>query len=329
MKHIKVLVTGATGFLGFRTLEKLIDLPYISEIIATGRTLKETHTVHHPKVTYMLGDLSQYSFVEKIVTNVDYIVHTAALSSPWGAYKEFESANVTVQQNIIKASEQNDIKKIIYISTPSIYFTASDRFDIKESDPLPSRFINAYATTKRLAEISLENSNIPYIILRPRALVGRGDTVIMPRLIRASDENKLKIIGNGKNVVDFTSVANVVDAIILGFNASPAAMNQAYNITNGDPVCIWDKISLILTLLNKKAPNKKVSYTLAHFVAYLLELRSKLTTMKEPTLTVYSVGILAKSFTMDISKAKKLLGYTPKVTTDEAIHEFCEWYTSI
>ena len=57
-----------------------------------------------------------------------------------------------------------------------------------------------------------------------------------------------------------------------------------------------------------------------------MEWKSRRTNNKEPVLTVYGVGTLSKSFTMDITKAKKLLGYNPKVTIDEAIHEFVNWY---
>jgi len=323
---LKILLTGATGFLGFRTLEKLIGIHNISKIIATGRVLKKTHKINHPKATYILGDLTDKKFVQQLVAQVDYIIHTAALSSPWGKYEEFRDANLISQINLIEAATQNRIHKFIFISTPSLYFNSLHRFNIKESDPLPRKFINAYAETKRLAEIELEKSTIPYIIFRPRALTGRGDTVIMPRLIRAFDEGKLKIIGTGKNIVDLTSVANVVDAIILGLNATSEATNEIYNISNDEPVYLWEKIDLVLKLLNKNLSPKKVPYQVVNTLAHFLEGKSILTNRKEPALTIYSAGTLAKSFTMDISKAKTLLGFKPKINTDEAIYEFINWY---
>jgi nucleoside-diphosphate-sugar epimerase len=211
----------------------------------------------------------------------------------------------------------------------SLYFELKDKLQIKESDPLPKKLINQYAVTKRLAEIELENSPIPFVILRPRALTGRGDTVIMPRLIRAYDEGKLKVIGDGKNWVDLTAVSNVVDAIILSIKVSGGGINQTYNITNGKPVQLWASIAQLLPLLNRELPKNRIPYLLAINVARVLEFISKATTNKEPALTVYSIGILAKSFTLDISKAKKLLGYNPTIFTDEAITEFAEWYKSL
>jgi len=323
---LRILVTGATGFLGYRILEKLVETESIISITAAGRTLKPFHTVIHPKVNYVLGNLEDEEYALSLVKETDLIINAAALSSPWGKETDFIKANVLTQKNLIKASIKYNINKFIYISTPGVYFNSKDRLLIKETDPMPSKFINAYAKTKRQAEILLENSTIPYIILRPRALIGRGDTVIMPRLIRAYDEGKLKIIGNGKNRVDLTSVANVVKAVMLSIQADQNAVNQTYNISNGEPVALWECIEYVLTLLGKGMPRNRIPYSVAIVVAQLMELKSKLKDFKEPPLTKYGIGTLAKSFTMDITKAKELLNYKPEVTTKQAIEEFAKWY---
>jgi len=160
---VHILLTGATGFLGFRTLEKLIVDSNIDKIIATGRTIKPSHHIIDPKVTYELGDLSDTEFVKKIVSGVDVIIHTAALSSPWGTYEMFYSANVKSIQNLIHFAELFGVKRFVYISTPSMYFNGKDRYNIKEIDPLPHRFVNEYANTKRMAELELEQSNLDFI----------------------------------------------------------------------------------------------------------------------------------------------------------------------
>lgn len=326
---MKILLTGATGGLGFRTLERLVGNPKIEKIIATGRVIKPTHFVENNKVNYILGDLEDANFVSNLVEQVDCIIHAAALSSPWGKYDEFEKANVFTMKNLINAAKMHKIKRFVYVSTPSLYFDGQDRFDVKESDPLPKKFVNAYSKTKYEAELALEKSKIPYIILRPRALIGRGDTIIMPRLIRAFQEGKLKIIGDGKNIVDLTSLANVADSIELALFVGCKGINQIYNITNGEPVKLWETIEKVLSLLGYEMNQKKVPYSIVKFISQIMELKAKLTNYKEPALTTYGVGILAKSFTMDISKAKSLLEYSPKVSTDEAIDEFVSWYREI
>ena len=323
---MKILLTGATGFLGYRTLEKLVLQHDVISIIAVGRTMKITHVVNHPKVEYRLGDLRDKDFVNAIVEGCTHIIHAAALSSPWGRFDDFYEANFVSQNNLIDAAKIHNIEKYVFVSTPSLYFELKNKLNIKESDDLPKKFINDYAATKYQAERKLEKSSIPYVILRPRALTGRGDTVIMPRLIRAYDEGRLKIIGNGENVADLTSVANVVDAIYLSLIADEYATNETYNISNGKPVRLWDTIGDVLSKLDKIPPTKKVPFGLVKFIAQLMEMKSRMTNMKEPALTKYGVGTLAKSFTMDISKARELLKYDPKVSTQEAIEEFVKWY---
>jgi 2-alkyl-3-oxoalkanoate reductase len=322
---MKILLTGATGFLGYRTLEKIVNLSYVHKVIATGRTIKLTHRINHPKVEYILGDLLEEHFVTSLVSKVDVIIHTAALSSPWGKQKDFYNTNVTIQKHLINAAVNFKINRIIYISTPSIYFELKDKLDISEDDPLPKKFINQYAHTKHLAEKMLKNGSIPYVIFRPRALIGRGDTIIMPRLIRAFDNGKLKIIGHGKNIVDLTYVGNVVDAIVLSLKTTKG-INQVYNISNGEPVKLWDSISYVLKKLDKNLSPKKVPFILVKNVAKLMEYKSKMTNMNEPVLTTYGVGTLTKSFTLNIEKAKNLLNYNPTTTTKEAIDEFVSWY---
>lgn len=324
-----ILLTGATGGLGYRTLEQLITNVQIKRIVATGRIIKPTHFVEHSKVSYELGDLEDDNFVSKLVEQVDCIVHAAALSSPWGKYSEFEKANLFSIRNLINSAKKQNIKRFVYVSTPSLYFNGNDRFDVRESDELPKKFVNAYSKTKYEAEIELEKSGISYIILRPRALIGRGDTIIMPRIIRAFQEGKLKIIGDGNNVVDLTSLANVADSIELSLFVGTEGINQTYNITNGKPVKLWTTIAKVLSLLGHEMNKQKIAYPIVKMVSQLMELKAKLTNGREPALTTYGVGILAKSMTMDISKAKTLLGYTPKVSTDEAIIEFVNWYKRV
>ena len=77
---MKILLTGATGFLGFRTLEKLVEIENVENIVANGRNLKSGHTVTDKKIDYQLGELSDKDLVTRLVKNIDIIIHVAALS---------------------------------------------------------------------------------------------------------------------------------------------------------------------------------------------------------------------------------------------------------
>ncbi|MEC7694270.1 MAG: NAD(P)-dependent oxidoreductase, partial [Bacteroidota bacterium] len=182
MSSKRILVTGATGFLGSRLVERLAEDKTVT-VTATGRSLKPHNRIDAPNVRYVLGDLTEDAFVEGLVQGQDAIVHAAALSSPWGSKRAFWAANVRPTELLVRAAETHGVERLVLISTPSMYFQMTSQWGLKEEDPLPKP-INQYAASKREAERVVEASDIPHVILRPRALLGRGDTVILPRIIR-------------------------------------------------------------------------------------------------------------------------------------------------
>lgn len=325
---MNLLITGATGFLGSSLVAAFAQRTETTRIIATGRKLSPEKKIHSHKVHYQLGDLTDETFVHSLFTSsIDVVVNCASLSSPWGSYEQFYKANCLTQKNIIKVSEQASIKRFVYISTPSIYFNFQDNLGITEETPLPQTLVNHYAKTKLEAEQMLNSSSFPYIILRPRALIGKGDTVIMPRLIRSYKEGRLKILGSGKNVVDMTPISSMIQAVWLAATTNETNCQEAYNISNGEPVYLWESINSILNLIGYESLTKKVPYPVLQLVSLMMEKKALWSKSKqEPVLTQYSVGVLAKDFTFDISKAQNRLGYAPTQTTQEAIVEFAEWY---
>lgn len=320
----KVLITGANGFLGGRVVEDFVDKGF--EVTATGRQDEFTNKLLNCK--YIKADLESEVQVNRMMEYFDCIIHCAAKSSPWGSYEEFYKANYLATSYILQAAKFWKVPKIIFISTPSVYFTFGDRWNIKESDPLPHPMVNHYASTKYIAEQLLLESSIPTIALRPRAMIGRGDTVIMPRLLKAYTEGRLRIIGDGKNIVDLTPVSNVVHSIHDAINAKEEAWNQAYNITAGQPLSLWDTIERLFEKLNLDFPKKKIPFGIAFYFAWANEFYGRWVSNKEPALTRYSVGILKYSMTMDISKAKELLNFVPQQSVESGMDEFVNWWNN-
>ena len=125
---MRLLITGATGFLGSRTLEFLCEKNEIQEIVATGRKFSQHPKLVHPKVQYLLGDLEDSAFVSSLFANkLDLIINCASLSSPWGTYSEFYSANIKSQKHLIQKAKKHEVKKFIYISSPSVFFNYKDQ----------------------------------------------------------------------------------------------------------------------------------------------------------------------------------------------------------
>lgn len=326
----RIVVTGASGFLGGRTVKFMAKHFCNHQIIATSRRDNRASEFIENQCEFIAGDLVNAEFCDQLTKNTEIVVHCAALSAPFGKYASFYQSNFIATKTLLDSSIKNGVKKFIFISTPSIYFNFKDRFTIKESDIIPSPLVNHYAATKLLAEHYVLNANekgILTIALRPRAIIGAEDTVIFPRILEAYKKNRLKIIGNGKNYCDFTCVRNVIEAIICSINAPSSSYGQAYNITDGNPVPFWETLNYALSSLNLTPPSARVHLSIALFVAGITEMKSKLfLNSKEPSITKYGVGILAKSMTLDISKAKKNLNYVPIMNTHEGINEYIKWH---
>jgi nucleoside-diphosphate-sugar epimerase len=325
----KILITGAAGFLGGRVAKHFAKLNEQFTVITTSRRTERKTELENHGCEFIAGDLCDNDFCDKITQQVNTVVHCAALSAPFGNYHNFHQSNVLATQSLLNSSIKNGVKKFIFISTPSIYFNHSDRFDVKESDPLPLKMVNAYADTKLQAEqfvLAQNTAEFKTIALRPRAIIGAEDTVIFPRVLEAYYQNRLRIIGDGQNVCDMTCANNVIEAISCALQASDEAYGEAYNITDGAYVKFWDAVNYALTSLDYKPVERKVPQALAYLAATVMEQKAKLFSKKEPTLTKYGIGILSHSFTLSIEKANKLLRYKPIMTTYEGINEYILWH---
>jgi nucleoside-diphosphate-sugar epimerase len=172
--------------------------------------------------------------------------------------------------------------------------------------------------TKKLGEEAVRAaSDVPHVILRPKAIFGPGDQALLPRLIAAARHGHLPQIGAGENRVDLTYVENVAQAVVLALE-SPQAVGNIYTITNGEHALLWDIIRNVLRFLNIPTPKRVVSVKLAWSAAWLMETLAAFT-RREPLLTRYSVLILARTQTYNIQAAQRDLGYRPSISLADGI----------
>lgn len=326
---MKILITGASGFLGGRTTKAFAATGI--EVVSTSRNPERKEELEEAGAVFVPGDLLDKEFCNSIVQGIDVIVHCAALSSPWGKYSSFYQANVTTTSNLLDAAKVWGVQKFVFISSPSVYFEMKDRWNVSEKDPVPETLINDYARTKLIAEelvLAGNNQYLKTIAIRPRAIYGAEDTVIFPRLLAAHRGGRLKYIGNADNVCDLTTVSNVIEAIKCCISPeSEEAYGQVFNITNGEPVYFWRTLEVLFSELNIRPIRERISFRTALTAASVIEWVYRTFRLRgEPRLTKYNVGIMTYNFTMDISKAGNLLGYRPVQTNREGLEEFVQWY---
>ena len=315
---MKAIITGATGGLGRNLVEFLLLKGW--EVTAFGRNKRIGNAL---RVEFYAFDLSNKELTLKYFKNVDIVFHCAALSSPWGNYNSFYDANVVATQNIIDAMKIYNIKKLIHVSTPSIYFDFTNQLNIRETY-LPDKFVNNYAKTKYEAEQLILNSNIESVIIRPRGIFGEYDQVLVPRLEKIAKKGSLPLVKDREVIVDVTYVGNVVYALYLAATKDVPS-KSIFNITNDEPMNIKDIFILVMKSINVDVKFKCLPYSLLIGVARLLEGISKLKLTGEPLVTKYGVGIISHTQILDISSAKEILGYKPIYTIEEGVKKYAKY----
>jgi nucleoside-diphosphate-sugar epimerase len=297
--------------------------------IALGRNRSIGELFIPDGIPFISVDLTNREETIEAFRGADYVIHCAGLSSVWGAKSEFHKANVMAVKHVIEACQIHHIKRLIHISTPSLYFDYQDKYNLTECDLLPKTCVNDYASSKKEGENLVQQAfhrGLPIVILRPRGIFGPGDTTIFPRILSAMDRKMLPLINEGKSVMDITYVDNVVDAIILAMHARNIE-GQVYNITNDEPKSFIELLQLLSEKMQLPLKTRNISFKKAYYSAKVVECVYRLLRLKkEPPITCYGVGLVAKSMTFDINKAKKELGYQPRVSIEEGLDAFAAWW---
>jgi len=324
---MNILVTGASGFIGGRFARFALEQGLNVRI--SGRRAEAVGALVARGAEFIQGDLGDIERVRRLCQGVDAVVHCAGAVGVWGPYADFHQGNVRVTENIIAACVGQGVRRLVQLSSPSVYFDGHAHQGLTENQ-VPQRFSDHYGKSKYLAEqrvFEAQAQGLEVIALRPRFVTGAGDTSIFPRLIGMQRKGRLSIIGNGLNRVDFTSMQNLNDALFSSLLAGDEALGRVYNISNGAPVPLWDAVNYVLRQLDLPPVTRHLPYGLAYAAAALNEWTCRLLPgQPEPTLFRLGVAVMAKDFSLNIDLARQYLDYDPQVSLWTALDEFCQWW---
>jgi len=263
-----------------------------------------------------------------LVTGVDIVFHLAALSAPWGRTCDFEAVNITATERLIDSAKGAGCGTFIYASTPSIYAEPRDRIGITEDSAPARRFANAYAATKYAAEKAVLAANalgFRTVSLRPRAIVGQYDSVLLPRLLRLASKGRVPLPGGGKALVELTDARDVAMAFVAADRAGPRSSGKIYNISSGQPRQVKAILTTIFEELGKSVRLVSVPTGIAMMAGRILECAASLMPGRpEPPATRYSVMTFAYSQTFDLTLASSELDWKPSHTPEDAVRAAIE-----
>lgn len=313
-------MTGATGGLGQALCAALRakDRP----VRATGRSRAIGAQLEEMGCEFVQADLTKAAN-SGLTKDVGTIFHLAAISKPWGRRKEFEAVNFGATKNLLDVAQASGCEAFVYASTPSIFSESRDRLTIAEDDPPATPFANDYARTKYLAEQLVLDANceeIATVALRPRAIVGPDDSVLLPRLMRAAERGFIPLPRHGEALIEITDVRDVVSAFLASEDNLDAASGRAFNISGGKPVTLKRLLDDVFAALDMKVKKVPLSASMLHRLGAVLEtFYAALPGRPEPLLTRYMANTLSYSQTLDISLARELLDWRPQYSPEMAI----------
>lgn len=318
-------VIGGSGFLGQHMVEQLLAEGYAVNVFDVRQSFDNA------QVQFFLGDLCNPQDLYPAVKGVSTVFHCASPPPSSNNKELFYRVNYLGTKNVIDTCREAGVQKLILTSSASVIFEGVDIKNGTEDLPYAAKPIDYYTETKILQERTVLDANDPErnfltVAIRPHGIFGPRDPQMVPILIEAAKQGKMKfIIGNGQNLVDFTFVENVAHGHILAakcLSQDVTLGGQAFHITNDEPIPFWTFLSRILAGLNYDTPKYHIPYWVAYYLALLLSLLVALISpvvQLRPTFTPMRVALAGTYHYYSCERAKKAMGYQPLVTLDDAV----------
>lgn len=319
---MRILVTGSHGFIGSRIVVSALARGW--DVVGMGRSPESASR----ETGYVRHDIAEPLPPRDVIGPVDVVVHCAALAAPWARPSAFVATNVRGTRNVVRWCRQNGHPSLVYVSSSSVVYRDADQFDLNEDSPVPPdrEQINAYSRSKRIGERAVERYEGPWSVLRPRAVFGPGDTVLLPRILHAARHGLMPVLqARGVQPVrcDITYVDTVAHYVM---EAVERQVHGTYMVTNAEQIELYPFLFDLLARLGMEPHAVHVPVAVAGALASAGELVSaRLLRYREPVLTRFGVSVLSRSKTFDVSRCLRDLG-DPLVSLDEGVERLVAAY---
>eukprot|EP00468_Gymnochlora_sp_CCMP2014_P013159 CAMPEP_0167756592 /NCGR_PEP_ID=MMETSP0110_2-20121227/9471_1 /TAXON_ID=629695 /ORGANISM="Gymnochlora sp., Strain CCMP2014" /LENGTH=364 /DNA_ID=CAMNT_0007642719 /DNA_START=20 /DNA_END=1114 /DNA_ORIENTATION=+ len=342
MAGIKACVTGGSGFVGQRLVEMLIERG-AEKVVSFDIRGKPADGLDSKRVEFVQGDLTKYEDVERAFSGVDVIFHIAAVVGPYYPHGLYEKVNYLGTVHVVKACKKLGIKKIVMSSSPSTRFDplnldiigkTVDELKFPDERTPPRGFTAEYARTKAMGErycmAANDPPNLMTVAVAPHQVYGPRDPLMLPNLLESAGTGKLRIFGEGKNMISFCHVDNYSHGLILAakaLNPKSKVLGKFYIVTDGPPQSFWGALDQAVEGVGYTPLRNKfhLPVWLLLSVAYICEWIVYFTG-KHIKLNRFAVKMLTIHRWFDIKNAEEDFGYKPVIKFEDGWKNTISWF---
>jgi len=320
------IITGANGFIGSNLSRRLASDGW--RVTGIVRKTSDLSFLRGIEMELIDAGLEDAGVLGRAFAGADVVFHCAARASDWGSMEVFRRSNVDATRHVLDAAAKAAVRRIVFISSTVVYgfggHVDTDESAPKRPEPFP------YCLTKleaeRLVEQVARQHGIEFAIIRPGNVFGPNDRITMLRLLEFLKRRKFIYVNGGRPLTCPTCVENLVDAIVLAGTKREAA-NEDFIITDGLRITWREYIEAICRELGVTPPRLSVPGGPVYAAAALVESIWKAAGANDaPVITRYRIGQVRRDYHFSIAKARRLLGFEPKVNLDEAISRTVRWW---
>ena len=325
---LKILITGANGFVG-QALIRRLSASKNYDIIAFVRDKNKAKNLTNLGATLVEGDITKPETLFGACKNCDIVVHLAAWVSDTGPMDIVEATNVGGTENVLQASVKNKIKKFIHMSSCAVYGSRQEMNIDEKVEPKLSGLI--YHDSKIKAEQAvfkaIDEDNLNGIILRPPHIFGPESKHFTVRPIKMMLEGKLFMVGGGRFYFKPVYIDNLIDAVMLVLEKKKF-LGRVYNISDEYVVSWKELFTRYATMLKYSKKIKNIPVPVAMAIGHLSEFWAKVF-KKNPHITTRTVYALTSRNSYSSALARRELGWEPKIDFDEAMVRIKSWLDEV